>query len=61
MTRKMRISRSQPYAIAISDFLESQRTKKITERLNKVHSGERSGVDAALQSAQLQSLRREGC
>ena len=58
--RKLKISRSQLYATALSEFLERRRTKNITERLNKVYSKERSGVDSALYSAQLKILGKEG-
>jgi metal-responsive CopG/Arc/MetJ family transcriptional regulator len=59
MARKMRISRSQLYAIAISELLENQRTKNITERLNNVYSSEHAALDSALQFAQLHSVKRE--
>ncbi len=57
--RKLRMSRSQLYAAAIREFLERRQTSKITERLNKIYSKQRSGLDPALQSAQIQSLERE--
>jgi metal-responsive CopG/Arc/MetJ family transcriptional regulator len=57
--RKLRISRSQLYATAISEFLERRRTRDITERLNRVYSSERSGLDPALHAVQIHSLERE--
>lgn len=57
--RKLRMSRSQLYATAIAEFLERRKTTKITERLNKVYSTERSALDRAWHSAQLRSLPRE--
>jgi metal-responsive CopG/Arc/MetJ family transcriptional regulator len=57
--RKLKMTRSQLYATAIREFLDRRRTDKVTERLNKVYSREQSGLDMALQSAQLRSLNRE--
>ncbi len=59
MARKMRISRSELYAIAILEFLERRRTKNITERLNKVYSIEYAALASALQFAPLHSIKRE--
>lgn len=57
--RKMRMSRSQLYATAITEFLERRRTSKVTERLNKLYSREPAKLDTALQSAQTRSLGRD--
>ena len=57
--RKLRISRSQLYAMAISEFLERRRTRNITERLNKIYSKEPSGLEPCLHSAQIRSLENE--
>lgn len=57
--RKLKISRSQLYATAITEFLERRRAKNITERLNNVYSKNESGIDPALHSAQVRSVERE--
>lgn len=57
--RKLRMTRSQLYATAVAEFLERRRTDKVTERLNKIYAREQSGLDLALQSAQLRSINRE--
>ncbi len=57
--RKLKVSRSELYATAISEFLERRRTKSITERLNKVYSKEALGLEPALHSAQIKSLVKE--
>jgi metal-responsive CopG/Arc/MetJ family transcriptional regulator len=54
--RQLRVSRSQLYATAISEFLERQRTNAVTERLNEVYSRLPAKVDPALHRAQLKSL-----
>jgi metal-responsive CopG/Arc/MetJ family transcriptional regulator len=57
--RKLRMSRSKLYAVAISEFLERRRASNITDRLNKIYSKERSELDPALRSAQIRSLEKE--
>ena len=57
--RKLRMSRSQLYATALSEFLERRRTSKITERLNTIYAKEQSGLDGALHGAQMRSIERE--
>lgn len=57
--RKLRMSRSQFYATAISEFLERRTASKITAGLNRIYSKEPARVDEALQSAQAKSLGRD--
>lgn len=57
--RKLGMSRSQLYATALAEFLERRRTSKITERLNRIYSQERSELDPALHSGQLRSLEKD--
>jgi metal-responsive CopG/Arc/MetJ family transcriptional regulator len=57
--RKLKMSRSQFYAAALSEFLERRESRKITARLNDIYSKEPAKVDSALISAQLQSIDRE--
>jgi metal-responsive CopG/Arc/MetJ family transcriptional regulator len=54
--RRLRVSRSQLYARAISESLERWQTNATTERLNEVYSRRAAKVDPALQRAQLKSL-----
>jgi len=54
--RSLRISRSQLYATAISEFLERKRTGAITTRLNDVYSRGAAKVDPVLHRAQLRSI-----
>jgi len=51
--RRLRVSRSQLYATAISEFLNRQQGNAVTERLNEVYSRRPAKVDAALHRAQL--------
>jgi metal-responsive CopG/Arc/MetJ family transcriptional regulator len=57
--RRLRISRSELYAKAISEFLKSQRENSITERLNDLYSRRTAKVDSGLHRAQLKSLDRD--
>jgi antitoxin MazE6 len=57
--RKLKMSRSQLYATAISEFLERRRTSRITRRLNEVYSKEPARLDPALNRAQMVSVERD--
>lgn len=57
--RRLRVSRSELYATALSEFLERQRTDKTTAALNEVYSRHGAKVDSAFQRAQLKSIDRD--
>ena len=57
--KRLGVSRSELYASAVRDYIESHVSEEITERLNHVYSGEESSLDTSLQSMQLNSLDRE--
>jgi predicted transcriptional regulator len=54
--RRLRISRSQLYATAISEYLDRQQSNAVTERLNEVYSRLSAKVAPALHRAQVKSL-----
>jgi predicted transcriptional regulator len=56
---RLRISRSQLYATAISEFLDRQQTSAVTDRLNEVYSRRPAKVHSALHRAQLRSLDKD--
>jgi len=56
--KKLRISRSQLYAKALTAFLMQSSSQSITEQLNQVYSHAQSEVDPVLQNAQIDLLRR---
>lgn len=56
---RLRVSRSQLYATAISEFIERRQTDAVTERLNEVYTRRSAKVDPALQRAQLRSLDKD--
>jgi predicted transcriptional regulator len=57
--RRLRVSRSQLYATAISEFLERQRTDAVTERLDEIYARRPAKVDPALHRAQIRSLEKD--
>jgi len=57
--RRLRVSRSELYAKAISEFLKGQQGNSITERLNDLYSQRTAKVDSGLQRAQLKSLDKD--
>ena len=59
--RRLRVSRSQLYATAISEFLDRQQAGAVTQRLNEVYSRRPAAVGRALHRAQLRSLEKDSC
>ena len=57
--RRLKVSRSELYATAISEFLDRQQGTAITQRLNEVYSRHPAKVDSGLHRAQLKSLAKD--
>jgi hypothetical protein len=57
--RRLRVSRSQLYATAISEFLNRQQAGTVTQRLNEVYSRRPAKLDPAFDRAQLRSLDKD--
>jgi metal-responsive CopG/Arc/MetJ family transcriptional regulator len=57
--RRLRVSRSELYARAITEFLEGRQAHAITERLNNVYARRPAGLEPGLRRAQLQSLEKD--
>jgi metal-responsive CopG/Arc/MetJ family transcriptional regulator len=57
--RRLRVSRSQLYATALSEFLKRHHGSSVTERLNEVYSRRPAKVDSALHRAQLKSIEKD--
>jgi metal-responsive CopG/Arc/MetJ family transcriptional regulator len=56
LAKRLGISRSELYAIAIAEYLRAHQREAVTEALNRVYEQEPSGLDpvvAAIQSASL--------
>lgn len=59
VAKRLRMSRSRFYAKAITEYVNAQRARDVTEQLNEIYRKEDSALDPTLQKLQLQSLRRE--
>ena len=59
LAKRLRLSRSKLFAVALEKFLREQQGKDITKRLNEVYARERSDLDPVLQALQYRSLPRE--
>ncbi len=59
LAHRLNVSRSQLYAQAIQEYLGKRQDSVITERLNAVYAAESSGIDAALNNAQLGAIGHE--
>jgi len=56
LAKRLGISRSELYAVAITEYLRVHHREAVTEALNRVYEQEHSGLDpvvAAIQSASL--------
>jgi metal-responsive CopG/Arc/MetJ family transcriptional regulator len=58
VAKRMRVSRSQLYTTAISEYLDKHRADWITRRLNEVYSKHDSKLDPALERLMLKSLAK---
>lgn len=59
LARRMKVSRSRLYAMALQEFYRRHRSDRVREQLNKVYGREESSLDPVLQSLQARSLSRE--
>lgn len=58
--RRLRVSRSQLYATALSEFLDRNQNDTVIKRLNEIYSRRPAKVHPALQRAQLNSVKKNG-
>jgi len=57
--KRLGVSRSRLYAMAVAEFVAKHRGRKTTERLNTVYGTEDSGVDPATRRLQHRSIDRD--
>jgi metal-responsive CopG/Arc/MetJ family transcriptional regulator len=57
--KALRVSRSELYSRAITEFLERRRSENVTERLNKVYGAAPAKLDPAFHRAQLMSIDKD--
>ncbi len=58
-SKRMRVSRSRLYSLAVAAFLKSNRTRGVKEVLDEVYRSEDGRLDPALERMQAVSLPRE--
>ncbi|HEX9670210.1 MAG TPA: ribbon-helix-helix protein, CopG family [Thermoanaerobaculia bacterium] len=59
LAEKTGMSRSQLYAVALRNYVDSQRQADITETLNRIYANEPSELDPVLARLQSLSLPRD--
>ena len=59
LAKRLRMSRSRLYAIAVAEYVAKHRDADITARLNAVYADLPSGLDPALRRAQARSITEE--
>jgi len=57
--RKMKVSRSRLYSLALAEFLSKQEPEEVTQALDDVYATEPSRVDRILDLMQRSSLPKE--
>jgi len=57
--KKLGISRSSLFSLAIKEYLESYNPTNVTEKLNNIYKKESSKIDADILQMQISSLNRE--
>jgi metal-responsive CopG/Arc/MetJ family transcriptional regulator len=57
--RRLGISRSRLFSLAIKEFLRFRSEANVTRRLDEVYENEPSAVDQQLQEMQVQSITKE--
>ena len=57
-SKKLGVSRSELYSIALEDYLRRHPAMNIRERLDEVYGAEHSALDPALAELQRKALRR---
>jgi metal-responsive CopG/Arc/MetJ family transcriptional regulator len=57
LAEQMGMSRSELYAIAVSEYVAKHRATDVTARLNEVYAAERTGLPESVTRAQARSVR----
>ena len=59
LAKKMKVSRSRLYAVAVADFVKRYRAADVTDQLNAVYRDGGSSLDEAIAAIQTRLLPRE--
>jgi len=57
--KKMGVSRSKFFSLAVKQFLKDRNMKNVTNRLNECYKTSSSKLNKSIESAQLSSISRE--
>jgi hypothetical protein len=57
LARKLKVSRSRLFTLALERYLESHNNQRLLTKLNRVHGGERDGDEIELRRAALRNHR----
>lgn len=57
--KRLGMTRSELYTIAIEEYLKAHRDERITEALNRIYAEEPTGLDPVLAAIQAASLPRD--
>jgi metal-responsive CopG/Arc/MetJ family transcriptional regulator len=57
--KKMGVSRSKLFSLAVKEFLKDRNMKNVTARLNDCYKTSSSKLDKSIESAQLSSISKE--
>lgn len=57
--KRLGVSRSRLYAMALADYVAKHQSRKVTARLDAVYAAEESGLERPLRRAQARSLPRD--
>jgi metal-responsive CopG/Arc/MetJ family transcriptional regulator len=59
IARRMGVTRSRLYSVALQKFVEEHDDDAITARLDEVYATEQSALDPVLQSVQARSVKKD--
>jgi len=57
--KKMGLTRSRFFTVAVEEFIENHNPSQITERLNSIYENEINEIDQIIYSMQIQSIDKE--
>ena len=57
--RKMGLTRSRFFTIAVEEFIENHTPSQVTDKLNAIYENEKSEIDQNFYTMQVQSLEKE--
>jgi metal-responsive CopG/Arc/MetJ family transcriptional regulator len=57
--KKMGVSRSKLFSLAVREFIRDRNMKNVTARLNDCYKASSSKLDKSIESAQLSSISKE--